>query len=258
MEEYRTPASVRSPLPRTPHTLFISDLHLSAAHKQSAQAFSEFISTQASQAEALYILGDLFEYWAGDDDLHDPFHQHITRTLRKLTAHGTRLFLMRGNRDLLIGKAYAAACGAVLLDDPTLIELYGIPTLLCHGDTLCTDDIEYQNFRKHVHSASFQIDFLSRPLDVRKAHIEQLRKHSDAVKQRKNSEIMDVNNHAVAALLREYHYPRLIHGHTHRPDRHEHIVDDHTCVRWVLGDWDTSANALRVDASNSRWEAFPK
>jgi UDP-2,3-diacylglucosamine hydrolase len=221
-------------------------------------AFFNFIDTQASRAEALYILGDLFEYWAGDDDLHDPFHQSVIRTLHKLTEQDTLLFVMRGNRDLLMGKTLATACSAILLDDPTLIDLYGTPTLLCHGDTLCTDDIEYQNFRKHVHSASFQNDFLSRPLDARKAHIEQLRKHSDAEKQRKNSEIMDVNNHAVDALLREYHYPRLIHGHTHRANRHEHIVDQHTCVRWVLGDWDTSANALRVDANNSRWEAFPK
>lgn len=243
--------SILNPQSSIPHTLFISDLHLSAAHPRSLTAFLRFIETQASQADALYILGDLFEYWAGDDDLHDPFHQQVISALRSLTTQHTLLFLMHGNRDLLMGEALAGACGATLLPDPTLIDLYGTPTLLSHGDTLCTDDVEYQNFRKQVHSSEFQSEFLARPLAARKAYIEQLRKRSDTEKQSKDCSIMDVNNDAVACLLREYHYPRLIHGHTHRQKRHEHIVDGHFCERWVLGDWDTHANALRVDAGDS-------
>lgn len=234
-----------------PHSLFISDLHLSAGQQQTLTAFRHLIAT--TEAAALYILGDLFEYWAGDDDLHDPFHQQIIGDLRRLAERGTHLFLMQGNRDLLMGEALAQACGATLLTDPTLLDLYGVPTLLSHGDILCTDDIEYQNFRDQVHSPEFQKQFLSRPLAERKRYIEQLRQRSNAEKQTKSREIMDVNMDAVSGLLREYNYPRLIHGHTHRPDRHEHLVDGHICERWVLGDWDTRQNALRADASGITW-----
>ena len=230
------------------HTLFISDLHLSADHAHSMAAFQRFIATLAPQADALYILGDLFEYWAGDDDRHDPFHAEVIGTLQGLTTHGIKVYLMHGNRDLLMGDALAQAAGATLLDDPTLLDLYGTPTLLSHGDTLCTDDVEYQQFRAQVHDAEFQKNFLAQPLSARKAYIAQLRQHSTAAKQGKDSAIMDVNDTAVAALLREYRYPRLIHGHTHRPKRHEHIVDGHTCERWVLSDWDQQTSALRCDA----------
>ncbi|MFA6971557.1 MAG: UDP-2,3-diacylglucosamine diphosphatase [Gallionella sp.] len=237
-----------------PHTLFISDLHLSTEHPQTLAAFQRFIATTATQAEALYILGDLFEYWAGDDDLQAPFHQQVISALRSLPA--TRVYLMQGNRDLLMGEALAEACGAVLLADPTLIDLYGTATLLSHGDQLCTDDVEYQRFRKHVHSLDFTRQFLERPLAERKAYIEQLRIRSETEKQNKSSAIMDVNDDAVAQLLREYRYPRLIHGHTHRPKRHEHVVDGHLCERWVLGDWGNQANALRIDASGISWETI--
>jgi len=231
-----------------PHTLFISDLHLSADHPHSMAVFQRFIVTLAPQAEALYILGDLFEYWAGDDDLHDPFHARVIGALHGLAAHGTNVYLMHGNRDLLMGDALAQACRAKLLPDPTLLDLYGTPTLISHGDTLCTDDIEYQKFRVQVHDAAFQENFLARPLAARKAYIELLRQQSTSAKQGKDTAIMDVNDEAVAALLREYHYPRLIHGHTHRPNRHEHKVDGHVCERWVLSDWDQKAAALRCDA----------
>lgn len=240
--------------PAPPHSLFISDLHLSADHPHSLAAFEHFIASLAPQADALYILGDLFEYWAGDDDLHDPFHQRIIRALRSLTD--TQVFLMHGNRDLLMGEALAEACAARLLTDPTLIELYGTPTLLSHGDLLCTDDLEYQQFRAQVQSVDFKKKFLSNPLTERKAYIEQLRQRSAAEKQVKSLAIMDVNDEAVAALLREYHYPRLIHGHTHRPMRHEHVVEGHRCERWVLGDWDRQANALRADAQGISWSAL--
>lgn len=237
------------------HTLFISDLHLSADHPETMAAFERFISTKVPKADALYILGDLFEYWAGDDDLNDPFHQQVIDALKGLSS--TRVYLMHGNRDLLMGKRLASACDAELLDDPALINLYGAPTLLTHGDMLCTDDVEYQKFRKHVRSAEFQSSFLARPLSERKAYIENLRKQSDLEKQHKQMNIMDVNNAAVAELLRQQGYPRLIHGHTHRPRRHEHVVDGHLCERWVLGDWDTQANALHVDGHGARWEILP-
>jgi UDP-2,3-diacylglucosamine hydrolase len=239
-----------------PHTLFISDLHLSADHPHSLMAFQRFITTLAPQAEALYILGDLFEYWAGDDHRHDPFHAQVINALHDLAAHCINIYLMHGNRDLLMGDELAQACHATLLPDPTLLDMYGIPTLLSHGDKLCTDDIEYQKFRAQVHSAEFQKNFLAQPLAARKAYIEQLRQQSTSAKQGKDSAIMDVNDDAVAALLREYHYPRLIHGHTHRPKRHEHMVDGHRCERWVLSDWEQQTSALRCDAQGCRSISF--
>jgi UDP-2,3-diacylglucosamine hydrolase len=232
-----------------PHTLFISDLHLSAAHADSMAAFRRFIRDFAPYAERLYILGDLFEYWAGDDDSDDVFHAEVISLLRGLSASQTQVFILHGNRDLLMGKALAAACHAQLLDEPTLINLYGTPTLLSHGDTLCTDDIAYQKFRAQVHSAAFQSQFLAQPLAARKAYIQQIRTHSSQEKQHKSMAIMDVNAEAVAAMLRDYGYPQLIHGHTHRPNRHEHVVDGKPCVRWVLGDWDVEGNALKCDAN---------
>jgi len=247
-------SSILNPQSSIPHTLFISDLHLAACHPHSMAAFRRFIARAAAQAEALYILGDLFDYWAGDDDMQDEFHQQVIAAMHSLAGNGTRVYLMQGNRDLLMGEALAGACSATLLTDPTLLDLYGTPTLLSHGDTLCTDDIEYQHFRVQVHSADFQSRFLAQSLSARKAYIEQLRARSATEKQCKASAIMDVNDDAVARLLREYHYPRLIHGHTHRPQRHEHNVDGRVCERWVLGDWDTRANALRVDASGIHWQ----
>jgi UDP-2,3-diacylglucosamine hydrolase len=231
-----------------PHSLFISDLHLGADQPHSIAAFRHFIAAIAPEAEALYILGDLFEYWAGDDDISEPFHAQVIDALHRLAAHDTKVFLLHGNRDLLMGQAMAHACQATLLDDPTLLDLYGTPTLLSHGDTLCTDDVEYQRFRAQVHDAEFQKNFLAQPIAARKAHIEHLRRLSTQEKQNKDIAIMDVNDAAVADLLREYQYPRLIHGHTHRPARHEHIVDGHTCERWVLGDWYQQGSALRCTA----------
>ena len=230
-----------------PHSLFISDLHLSSAQARSMADFLHFVAEYASKAEALYILGDLFEYWAGDDDLDDEFHARVVAALESLSRHDTKVYLLHGNRDLLIGEVLVKACHATLLDDPTLINLYGKPTLLSHGDTLCTDDVEYLRHREQIHDSDFQKDFLAQPLTARKAFIEQLRQRSAAAKQHKDDAIMDVSDDAVAALLRKYHYPRLIHGHTHRPDLHEHVVDDHTCERWVLGDWYQQGSALRVD-----------
>ena len=239
-----------------PHTLFISDLHLDADRPHSMAAFRHFVMEIAPKADALYILGDLFEYWAGDDDINDPFHAQVVSALNTLAAGKSRVYLLHGNRDLLMGHVLAKACNATLLDDPTLLDLYGVPTLISHGDTLCTDDVEYQKFRAQVHDAKFQENFLARPLTERKAHIEQLRQRSTIEKQYKDSAIMDVNDDAVAELLRNYHYPRLIHGHTHRPALHEHIVDGHRCERWVLGDWYQHGSALYCDARGCRVQEF--
>ncbi|MDP4028410.1 MAG: UDP-2,3-diacylglucosamine diphosphatase [Gallionella sp.] len=245
-----------------PHSLFISDLHLSANQPHGMAAFLRFIAEATAQdrpefsqkTEALYILGDLFDYWAGDDDLEDAFNAGVTAALRSLAQQGIKVYLLRGNRDLLMGEALADACHATLLNDPVLIDLYGVPTLLSHGDMLCTHDAEYQRYRAQVHDADFQRQFLTKPLMERKAYIAGLRERSIAEKQSKDSAIMDVSNEAVAALLREYGYPRLIHGHTHRPGRHEHIVDGRTCERWVLSDWHQQGSVLRGDSRGISWE----
>ncbi len=238
-------------------SLFISDLHLCADNPRSMQLFERFIAGPAAQAEALYILGDLFEYWAGDDDLASPFNQHACDLLRSLDAQGTRLFIMHGNRDFLMDEELGSACNATLLDDPAQIDLYGTPTLLMHGDTLCTDDTEYQQFRKMVRDERWQAQFLAQPLAARKALIEQVRTQSKDGKQAKAMEIMDVNAGAVDEVLRQHGYPRLIHGHTHRPARHLHHPDGRTCERWVLGDWDAGqASILKVDASGVTAQLF--
>lgn len=240
-----------------PHSLFISDLHLCVNSPNTTRLFHHFTQRIAPQAEALYILGDLFEYWAGDDDLNSPFHLEITTALRALSVqHGLNIYIMHGNRDFLMDKHLAKACNATLLADPVLLDLYGTPTLLTHGDALCTDDTAYQAFRQQVRDTSWQQQFLALPLAQRKAQIEVLRAKSESEKQQKSMSIMDVNLQAVHELLREYDYPRLIHGHTHRPAHHLHHLDDHTCDRWVLGDWDKNANALCCDANNTTWEIF--
>ncbi len=233
-------------------TFFISDLHLGEEHPHSTELFLRFARDTAPQAEALYILGDLFEAWAGDDDLADPFHQQITGELKKLSSGGTRLYLMHGNRDLLMRKDLEQACGAALLSDPTVIELYGTPTILTHGDLLCTDDIAYQAYRKQAHDPAYQRQFLAQPLPARKAFIAELRARSRSETQTKSYEIMDVNADAVANFLREHQYPNLIHGHTHRMGHHLIHVDGHTCERWVLGDWEKSGNALQCDEQGCR------
>jgi UDP-2,3-diacylglucosamine hydrolase len=240
-----------------PHTLFISDLHLSVEHPRSAQLFLQFAQHTAPQAEALYILGDLFDAWAGDDDMDDPFHRSIVDALRSLTDAGTRVYLMHGNRDFLMDQRLCQACGATLLSDPVLIDLYGNPALLTHGDQLCTDDTAYQAVRKQVRTPEWQRQFLSQTLSARKAAIAQFRTQSREATRNKASDIMDVNGAAVAAFLRQHNYPELIHGHTHRMGHHVLHVDGHTCQRWVLGDWDTRANALRCDANGMRWENIP-
>ena len=230
------------------YSLFISDLHLASERPRILEQFFDFVSGPARNAEALYVLGDLFEYWVGDDDLDDPLNRSVAQAFAELASAGTAVHLMRGNRDVLVGGDFAQRSGVHLLDDPTLVDIHGTPTLLMHGDTLCTDDVEYQKFRAYAHDARNQARFLAQPIAARHAHLAGLRRQSESAKQDKTAEIMDVNTGAVEAALRAANYPRLIHGHTHRPARHVHVVDGRACERWVLGDWYANGNYLRCDA----------
>ena len=234
------------------HSIFVSDLHLCPSRAAVNRIFFDFVRGPASQSDALYILGDLFEYWAGDDDIGDEFNAAVARALRELSTHGTALYLMHGNRDFLIQERFAAACGARLLPDPTLIDLYGTPTLLMHGDTLCTDDVKYQAFRAKVRAPQYQRQFLSHTLAARKQIIADLRQENAGEKSLKPDAIMDVTAATVELELRRHGYPRLIHGHTHRPARHEHTVDGRTCERWVLADWYAGGSYLRCDETGCR------
>ena len=231
-------------------SLFISDLHLASARSRIVEQFFAFLEGPVRGADALYVLGDLFEYWVGDDDLDDPLNQSVARGFARIAAAGTAVCFMHGNRDFLVGPAFAQRASARLLEDPTLLDLYGTPTLLMHGDTLCTDDVDYQKFRAYARDPRNQARFLAQPVAACHAEIEALRVRNASAKQGKSAEIMDVNEAAVAQALKQAGYPRLIHGHTHRPARHLHHLDDHSCERWVLGDWYDNGSYLRCDASS--------
>lgn len=229
------------------NTLFISDLHLCASRPQINDLFFKFLNTNAPHAEALYVLGDLFEYWPGDDDLADPLHAEVAAGFSYLHDQGVKLYLMHGNRDFLMGNAFCKAAGMTMLPDPSIIDLYGTPTLLMHGDTLCTDDVQYQAFRTQVRSTDWQNAFLDKALPERKAIIEGMRSKSREAQAEKPDEILDVNQLAVINALRTHNYPRLIHGHTHRPAKHLHTIDGRTCERWVLTDWYAHGGYLQCD-----------
>lgn len=231
-------------------SLFISDLHLCETRPEITQQFIKFLQTSAVQAENLYILGDLFEYWAGDDDMDNTHHVAVINALKALSSSNTNVYFMHGNRDFLISNAFAVTTGTMLLTDPTLLNLYGKRVLLSHGDELCTDDTAYQAFRAQVRNSAWQQEFLNQPLSARKAYIESLRQRSEQEKSTKSMEIMDVNTTAVEALFRLYDYPEImIHGHTHRPNTHLHYVENHHCTRIVLGDWYEQGSYLKLDAS---------
>ncbi len=231
------------------HSLFISDLHLATERPRIIEQFFNFVRGPAQGAQALYVLGDLFEYWVGDDDLDDPLNRSVAEAFSKLATKGTAVYFMHGNRDLLVGGEFARRASARLLEDPTVIDLHGTRTLLMHGDTLCTGDVEYQKFRAYARNPQNQARFLALPVSARHAEMEALRVRSESAKQDKTAEIMDVNPEAVERALREAGYPRLIHGHTHRPARHLHRIDGRECERWVLGDWYDTASYLRCDES---------
>jgi len=218
-------------------TLFISDLHLAEERPLAAGRFFHFLDVTARGADALYILGDLFEYWAGDDDLDAPLAHQTAQKIRALVDSGTPVHFMHGNRDFLLAQRYAGSCGMTLLDDPVVIDLHGARTLLTHGDTLCTDDRSYQRFRGLVRRPLVRGALLALPLALRHTMARSARAGSERVKMGKSSEIMDVNADAVAAAFRQAGIPRMIHGHTHRPARHAYVVDGRERERWVLPDW---------------------
>jgi UDP-2,3-diacylglucosamine hydrolase len=236
--------------------LFISDLHLSEERAAANERFIAFLEEQARGASALYILGDFFEYWIGDDDLESPFNAVIAGLLRGLTRHGVPVLLMHGNRDFLLGEGFCRATGAVLLPDPTVVEVGGEATLLAHGDTLCTDDHEYQAWRRIARSGEWQREFLAKPRAERRSMILGLREKSKAVIQEKPADIMDVNDSAVVQALRSHGVRRLVHGHTHRAGRHEHDVDGRRCERWVLPDWYGPGGYLEIGAGQPRMVRF--
>ena len=230
-------------------SLFISDLHLAPELPGITKSFQDFVKGPAARAEALYILGDLFEYWIGDDDLSDPFNASVVDALRTLSRSGVAVKLMQGNRDVLLGNDFARACDASLIADPALLDLYGTRTLIMHGDTLCTDDVEYMKWRAKAHDPEFQKRFLAQPIPERKRLILGMRQKSEEHKQGQAPAIMDVATLTVEQVLRESGYPRMIHGHTHRPARHVHVVDGRECERWVLNAWYEQGGYLRCDSN---------
>lgn len=222
--------------------LFVSDLHLDVALPETTARFLRFLSETAQKARSLYLLGDIFEYWAGDDDLDSPFNQIITDALARLTAGGTSVYWIAGNRDFLVGSAFAQRAGLRLLDDPSIIDAAGKRIVLTHGDALCTDDSAYQAFRKQVRDPAWQQAFLGQPLAQRKQVIEGLRQASREAQRSKAPEIMDVNQDAVHALFDATGAQVMVQGHTHRPAVHNY-ADGH--VRRVLPDWDLDHRPLR-------------
>jgi len=236
--------------------LFISDLHLTEGRPAANEAFFAFIEGTARSADALYILGDLFEYWAGDDDLADPFNAVIAGFLRGLSRDGVKLGVMQGNRDFLFGERFCEATGAELLADPLVVDFAGTRTLLMHGDTLCTRDTDYQEWRRVARSERIQRDFLARPLAERLSMAVEMREKSSAAVGAKAMEIMDVDDGAVREALRQHGAVRLIHGHTHRPGRHELDVDGRRCERWVLPDWYGAGGYLELSGARPRLIRF--
>ena len=227
-------------------TLFISDLHLEADRPEIGEQFLAFLESEGAGADALYILGDLFEYWIGDDD-PDPYYATMKKALSGLTGRGVPVYFMHGNRDFMIGEGFAGETGVRLLADPTTVNLYGRPVLLSHGDSLCTDDVKYQEVRKMTRNPAWQTAMLGKPVEERRAFAEQARTDSMAHGEAVAPEIADVNQAAVEALLRRHDVLTLLHGHTHRPAIHEFPLDGRPATRIVLGDWYQQGSVVRWD-----------
>ena len=227
----------------------VSDLHLQGGDDPVRQRFFTFLNQCATaEIDALFILGDLFEAWIGDDALDDSPARDVAAALRHLANRGVRVFFMGGNRDFLVGKNFADAAGMCLIDDPTAACIAGHHVLLMHGDTLCTDDVGYMAFRQQVRETAWQRTFLARPLAERSAEAARMREGSRQAQAVKPDDIMDVNAEAVAATLARHHANVLIHGHTHRPAHHTLNTPQGTANRWVLSDWtNTRADALAIN-----------
>ena len=227
-------------------SLFISDLHLDPSRPQITDLFERYLaSDRVRQADALYILGDLVEAWIGDDDDAE-LPRRIATIIRAVRDAGIPVYFMVGNRDFLLGEAFAQRAGMTLLDDGTVHDIQGTPTLLMHGDVLCTDDLAYQAVRRQVRNPAWQAQILSMPLDARRALAAKAREDSRAHTGSTMESIMDVNADAVATALRDAGVTRLIHGHTHRPAIHHFELDGQQAERIVLGDWYEQGSVLRV------------
>lgn len=245
------PAAPGTPSSTAGRCLFVSDVHLDAAAPEAQRQFLEFLRTRAAGARALYILGDLFETWVGDDDTTDE-RSAVLSALRELTASATACFLLHGNRDFLIGEGFCRQTGCQLLPDPVIAELGGERVLLTHGDALCTDDHPYQELRTIVREPAWQRRFLSLPLADRQLLANEARAGSRAHTTRTIPKIMDVNATAVAAAFKAARVRRIIHGHTHRPAVHDAHVEGRPVQRIVLGAWYEQGSYL--DYENGRYE----
>jgi UDP-2,3-diacylglucosamine hydrolase len=226
-------------------TYFIADLHLAQNRPDITACFLSFLKNDAPKAQTLYILGDLFEYWIGDDD-KNPFVVEVASSLNALSLLGTKIYFIHGNRDFLLGRNYAKSCGMQLLPETDMIDLYGKPVLIMHGDTLCTRDIAYQAFRKKSRSWWWQAIVKNLPLFVRKKIAEDYRKKSASATALKSQEIMDVTETEVIAELELHKSQLLIHGHTHRPKVHDIQANNKAAQRIVLGDWYEQGAWLKV------------
>jgi UDP-2,3-diacylglucosamine hydrolase len=238
-------------------TYFISDLHLEESRPDIIGAFFLFLEKIQSDANALYILGDFFESWIGDDE-NTELQLEVKQALKKLSDQGCELFFMHGNRDFLVGEVFAQETGATILEDPSVIQLAGVPTLLMHGDSLCTADTGYMKFRATIRNPSFLAPFLKRPIEERKITAQQLRAMSQANNQNKSNEIMDVTPEEVIRELEKHQVQHMIHGHTHRPMIHEIEANGGPAVRIVLGDWDTHVWYLKIDQKGEHhFKSYP-
>ncbi|HZF25442.1 MAG TPA: UDP-2,3-diacylglucosamine diphosphatase [Steroidobacteraceae bacterium] len=238
-------------------TLFVSDLHLDAQHPEITRQFLQFLSGEARQAEALYILGDLFEVWIGDDD-PDPEKRRVISGLRALTAAGVPCYVMHGNRDFLLGERFCTDSGCRLLEDPTIIHMHGRRVLTMHGDALCTDDHAYQKLRAMVRDPGWQRMFLALSHEQRRMLADQARAGSKAHIAQAMSAIMDVNQQAVTAAMRGAEVNLLLHGHTHRPNVHRFDLDGRPVARIVLGDWHDQGSVLRWDENGFELQSLSR
>lgn len=228
-----------------PHTLFIADLHLSAGRPDITACLERFLHEQATKAEALYVLGDLFEYWIGDDD-KNAFTDQVVKAFWQLSQQGVPVYFIHGNRDFLIRQGFAKRAGMTLLPAQQVIDLYGTPTLIMHGDELCTLDIAYQKFRKKARSWWWPRIILALPLSVRRKLAERGRQTSQQNQQALSNEIMDVTPSEVVRWLEQKNVQQLIHGHTHKPAIHSLLANGQPATRIVLGDWYEQGSILRV------------
>lgn len=238
-------------------TLFISDLHLEADRPDIGKQFLQFLETDARDAEELYILGDLFEAWVGDDDPNAHYFK-IKRALRKLTDGGVPTYFMHGNRDFMVGNGFAHETGVKILEDPYKVTMYGTRTLLSHGDALCLDDVQYQRVRKMVRDPAWQATMRAKPLKERLRIAQEARRQSLEQTINMSLEIMDVNQGEVQRVIQKYNVDVLLHGHTHRPAVHDVDIGNRKAKRIVLGDWYTQGSVLRWDSRGPKLEALPR